>query len=163
MFANSPRTEDRRFLRYGIPVLALAAIFLLAGCADDDETSFPAPPLVGLLEIIGNYTDDFGGTHQVNQTRWISGTLSFQILGYFNGFDFLLAQNDASNVCPPFDCSPNKFSRFSWTTFQTSLYFCQNPFDAETFEAAFNSAAPDNTDPSTGGCGGFSWTQLTQQ
>lgn len=160
MFAISTRTEDRRFLRHGIAALAFAAIFMLAGCAEDDEATFPAQ---GPLEIIGNYSDNFGGTHQVTQTRWVSGTLGFQIRTYSNGGNFLVAQNDASNSCPPFDCSPNKFSRFSWTTFQTSLYFCQNPFDAETFEAAFTAAAPDATDPSTGGCGGFFWSQLTPQ
>ena len=147
-----PTLYDRReFLELTVAGTAAS----LAGCADDDETSFPPPPPQGPLEIIGNYTDNFGGTQQVTQTRWVSGTLGFQIRAYSNAGNFLAAQNDLTNAF-----SPGKFSRFSWTTFQASLYFCQNPFSAETFEAAF-SGAPDSTDPNTGGCGGFSWTQLT--
>ena len=142
---------------------ALAGALLLTGCFDDIEQGpVQAAPVQqtsapqGALEIIGNYSDNFGGTHQVAQTGWVSGSFGFQIITYSNASDFLIAQNDSTNA---FD--PDKFSRFSWTTFQSSLYYCQRPFNAETFEAANTAPAPDTTDPSTGGCGGFSWTQLT--
>ena len=159
MFAISTRTEDRRFLRHGIAALAFAAIFLLAGCAEDDEATFPAQ---GPLEIIGNYSDNFGGTQQVTQTEWNDGFGIFHIISYFNASDFLVAQNDANN-----SFKPNKYSRFTWTTFLTSLYFCQSPFDAETFAAAFTATARDATDPENAGCGlpdnNFPWTRLTPQ
>ena len=122
------------------------------GSDDDDEG----------LEIAGTYQDDFGTTHVITGSTWTqtigTSTLSFTFVKFDNGQDFLVAQNDASNAF-----NPELFSRFDWTTFESRLYTCQVAFSEDTAAEAEAATTADRTDPTTGGCGGFSWSGLTAQ
>ena len=133
--------------------LLLFAGLFLAGCADDDDA----------LEIVGIYDDDFGTTHAISSTEWAMdfggfGSASFAILQFSNSADFLVGQNGADN-----SFSPDLFSRFDWTNFASELYFCQGTFAAASEAEAAAADTSDATDPTSGGCGGFSWSRLTPQ
>lgn len=113
------------------------------------------------LAIIGSYTDDFGGSHDITADTWTLGYEGsapslFHITRFDNAAGWLVAQNDAAN-----EFSPGLFSRFEWVEAEGSLYFCQSPYDAETESAAIEAPASDRTDPANSGCGGtFPWSQL---
>ena len=143
-----PRNASRAFA-----LLAMAALIALAGCSDDDDE---------VLEITGTYEDDFGTMHVITGSTWTQtpgdSTLIFKIVSFNNGQDFLVAQNDASNAF-----NPDLFSRFDWTTFESKLYQCQIAFAEETAAAAEAVTTADRTEPTAGGCGGFTWTGMTKQ
>jgi hypothetical protein len=108
------------------------------------------------LEIVGDYTDDFGGTHEITADTWtIDGAGVFHVLDFDNDTDYLVAQNDADNTY-----SPDLFSRFEWVENGDGLYLCQSVFDAESESAAHDAAGADPDDLETG-CGGFPWSVLT--
>ncbi len=144
---------------------ATEADALAAGPADpsDPPTSgcggFSWSRLAEVAEIFGSYDDDFGTVHDVADSTWTqttsSGTSSFAISSIDNARDMLVAQNAASNAF-----NPDLWSRFDWATFAGELYFCQSAFDAPTEAAALATAAPDATDPTADGCGGFAWSRL---
>lgn len=136
-----------------LAVVALAALIVLAGCSDDDDDG---------LEITGTYLDDFGTTHVITGSTWTQtfdgSSLSFTFVKFDNGQDFLVAENGADN-----SFNPGLFSRFDWTTFNSTLYQCQIAFSEETAAAAEAVTTADRTDPTTGGCGGFAWSGMTAQ
>ena len=113
------------------------------------------------IEIAGMYTDEFGTQHEISDTLWLQdfgggAMASFHIMEFDNAGDWAVAQNDAGNAF-----NPDAFSRFDWTEYQGSLWYCQTVFDAQTLQDAKDAAPADATDPSTGGCGTFPWTNLT--
>jgi hypothetical protein len=134
----------------GLLVGLVASAALLAGCGEDG------------LEIAGTYVDQFAYPHVISDTTWDSSTpgfpLLFHIVAYDNDANVLVAENDAGN-----GFAAGMFSRFTWTTYGGSLYFCQDPYDALSLDDARNAAPPDGTDPSAGGCAGFPWSQLIPQ
>ncbi len=111
------------------------------------------------LEIVGAYSDNYGGSHDIANDAWTQefdgATLSFEILSYDNAADYLVAQNADSN-----EFNPSLFSKFEWTMVDDSLWYCQTAFGAETAEDAENTAPADNSDLEGAGCGGFAWTEL---
>ncbi|RMG98097.1 MAG: hypothetical protein D6705_06695 [Deltaproteobacteria bacterium] len=113
------------------------------------------------LEIAGMYVDEWGTSHDIDESTWTmdfgGGTPAvFHVLSYDNDADFLVARNDDAN-----DYNPGLYSRFDWTYAMGALWYCQTVFDAPTAQDAENAPPADATDPSTGGCGGFAWTNLT--
>lgn len=118
----------------------------------------PAGPTAP-LSIAGVYEDNFGGGHVLDEEQWrqnISGSVSvFAVTDYDNDGGFVIAQNDANN-----DFNPSLWSRFDWTWFDGGLYFCQTVFDGATEDDAANATPADATDPTAGGCAGFTWSQL---
>jgi hypothetical protein len=139
----------RRLLVVALTMALLTA--LLAGCGSSDDEA--------QLEIIGTYTDEFGQLQVITATTWDSSgsgfTLIFHILDYDNLFNYLVAQNDASN-----SFNAGKYSRFAWTNANGNLYYCQDVYDAATSETARSAPFPNSSDLASG-CGGFSWTNLT--
>ena len=134
--------------------LALLAMLVLAGCGNDDDQ--------GNLEIIGSYTDNFGGSHTIIQASWTQdfgpgNVFILNITSFSNSLDYLVGENDVSN-----GASAGTFNRIDWTTFQSSLYFCTTAFSqpTEADALAAGEGVADATDPSTGGCSGFSWSRL---
>lgn len=138
---------------------ALCAMLLLAllaaGCADDSSSG---------LEIAGSYMDDFGTSHEISDSAWMMdfgtgfGTATFAVLQFSNSADYLVAQNGAENAF-----NAELYSRFNWTTSEAELYFCQNPFAAESEAEAAGTDSVERDDPTAGGCGGFPWSRLTPQ
>ena len=132
--------------------LTLLMMLVATGCSSDD------PP----LSIIGNYTDPWGGTHEITALTWTAtyGTSPsvYHIQYYLNESEYLVAQNDSLNTF-----NPDLFSRFDWTTFGGSLYYCQSAYDKLTAGEANAEATADRTDPTAGGCGvsSFTWDLLT--
>ncbi len=112
------------------------------------------------IEVKGVYLDNFGGSHAVTQTLWDQSnatfTFIFHIIEADNTLDYLLAENDAAN-----SFNPSLFSRFNWTTFNGSLFYCQSVFNAASPDDARAAPFPDPANPPVTGCGGFSWTNLT--
>ncbi len=117
------------------------------------------------LDVTGSYDDGFGGHHEITQTVWTQsgyGAAShFFISQYSNANSYLIAQNGPNNAY-----SPEKWSRFDWTWYDDgsrseSLWYCQTVYGADTEADALNTPAADSTDPSSGGCGGFSWSKAT--
>ena len=53
-----------------------------------------------------------------------------------------------------------RFGQFNWTEFEGEFWYCQVVFDAETSEEAGLVPPADDSNPSTGGCGPFSWSKL---
>ena len=113
----------------------------------------------GTLEIVGDYADDFGGTHNITDVTWTQegfGAVSvFHFLEVDNPNHWASAQNDASN---PYN--PDLYSMFHWTTEGTDLYFCQSAFDAASQPNA--EATTADAGDLAAGCGSFGWSKLTE-
>jgi hypothetical protein len=117
------------------------------------------------LEIVGSYTDGYGGMHEIAADMWTqtadygSGPQSstFHLEQFDNAARWAAGQNDPSNAY-----FPGKFSRFDWVTTGGKLFFCQTRYDAATIDEAIAATAADSTDPANSGCGGaFAWSELT--
>ena len=120
-----------------------------------DDTEDTAPPET--LDLIGTYTDSWGGTQTVTDDTWSTGSGSLYHISQFdNDAGSIVAQNDSGN-----SYNPDLFSKFEWTMDNDGLYYCQSAYNAATEEDAMNAAA-DATDLTTG-CGGFGWSSLTAE
>jgi len=144
--------------RAGLACLSLA--LATTACGDDgsstgDETGTGTETGGDMgLEIVGTYTDDFGGMHEISEDTWINGDSTFAIVEYKNQADWLVAQNGEDN-----EFNPGLWSRFDWAWDGDTLYYCQSVFDGATIEDALEGSA-DATDLEMG-CGSFAWTNLT--
>ena len=124
----------------------------------DDDTDTDTEEPVKKHELIGKYTDSWGGSHIISNTVWFDGYSLYNITQFDNENDFIIAQNDKKN-----GYNPEKWSRFDYTEKEGKLYYCQTAFNAESEEAALNTPAADKTDPATTGCGGTNpWTELVE-
>jgi hypothetical protein len=126
-----------------------------AGAAGATGSGPEAPP----LDVMGVWTDSYGGYHRITQAAWTQsgfGDVSkFNIAAYDNDAKVIIAKNDAKNAY-----YPGRWSRFDWTEYDGSLWYCTTVYDAATEQDASDAARPDDKDPSSGGCGSFAWTQL---
>jgi hypothetical protein len=129
--------------------LALATL-ALAACDKSGDS----------LEIVGSYTDGFGGTHDITETTWTQGGFGepsvFHIASFDNEAGNVIAENDAAN-----EFSAGLWSRFDWTEVDGALWFCQSAFDAADQAAAEAATPADPAGLETDGCGGFAWSELT--
>ena len=108
------------------------------------------------VAISGEWEDNWGGSHSIENTSWTSGDSLYHISEYDNDAQFGIAHNDAGNPW-----NGNLWSRFDWTTDSAgATWFCHTAYDASGPQEALATPAADATDPPTSGCGGFSWTQL---
>ena len=123
---------------------------LATGCGGFSWSKLSAP-----LSIIGSYTDNYGGTHEISQSTWTSGSSVYHIQMVDNNGTFLVAQNDAANTY-----NPELFSRFDWTTDQGTLYYCQTAYDAVDLASALQNTSAVRADLAAG-CNGFGWSSLT--
>lgn len=129
-------------------------------------------------DIKGKYVDNYGGTHDIGTKQWIMGagpsaaaapnvtegnperksTSNASVFTYCsvnNGTGVLIAQNGAEN--PYF---PNLYSQFNWTQQGGKLWYCQIAYNAQSAEAAAQVPPADPTNPATGGCSTFPWSEL---
>ncbi|MCS6858111.1 MAG: hypothetical protein NZM37_10410 [Sandaracinaceae bacterium] len=130
--------------------------------ASDDARIDAGPrPDAGLpiIEIAGNYTDPFGGTHEITAAEWVNrfgaSVSRYHFVEVNNDMDYAIARNDPSN-----SYNPNRYSRFEWTRAGGNLYYCQSVYDAMTAEMARSAPRANPSNPEASGCGGFPWTRL---
>lgn len=142
---------------------------LAAGGADREDletgcAGFPWSRLLpgqGPLAIVGEWTDEWGGSHSISNEGWTqqypdSAPIAFEISAWENLNEVVFAQNSDEN-----EWSPGLWSRFDWVWDGGAVWYCQTIFDAETEEDARAAAAADSSAPMTGGCGGAPWTALS--
>ena len=127
---------------------------LLFACAEAPPDDL-IEPAEAELELIGDWVDDFGGTHSITAETWTMGDSVFAITQFDNDASWLVAQNDANN---PFN--PDLWSRMDWSADGADYWFCQTVFDGADEAAALGATPADSSDLSAG-CGGFSWSLLT--
>ncbi|MFT7520567.1 MAG: hypothetical protein ACI9MC_002716 [Kiritimatiellia bacterium] len=142
-----------------IAYIALLAVSLTACPPPEevdstDETDVVAP---GPLAIMGTWADSWGTLHTIDDTNWQQGTFSFEIASYDNDVGVVIVHNGADN-----DWNPGLWSRLDWTESPDGMWYCQTAYDAATQQEAEDTEGANASDPVSGGCGGFPWTQLTE-
>lgn len=112
------------------------------------------------MPLTGNWKDPYSGKHTVTLSTWtvdFGAPASDAIIRYNAINDYIVIQKPANDAF-----NPSKFQKIVITQANGSWYFCTlSPFDSATADAA--AAITDSTNktsPATGGCSGFSWTQL---
>lgn len=140
-------------------------VFLFAGCGneqsvnDKDETNDEDQiEEIETHELIGRYSDSFGGPHIISNTVWDQGGMMgrFNIELFDSENDFIIAQNDKNN-----EFSAEKWSRFDYLIDSSKIYFCQIVYDKDTMQEAIDTLPADNTKLDSG-CNGFGWTELIE-
>lgn len=122
-----------------------------AACADESG----GPP-ADALAIVGDWTDDFEGTHAITAESWTQtsefGTFVYDIASWDNAAGTLVAQDEGDST----------WAKFQWVADDADgVYYCQTAFGAACRADAEAAADADATDPATGGCGGmFPWTHM---
>jgi len=138
---------------------ALFAAPLFVGCANTEETTTTTTEDT-TIEIAGNYTDNYGGGHEITATTWTQSstysTSAFTFTKVDNTNNYAIAQNFDNN-----SFSASKYSRFDWTTDNSTLYFCQIAYNKDNATAAEAVTTADTSTPATSGCGSFAWSSLT--
>ena len=118
-----------------------------------DETG-----MEGMLEIMGNGDNDWGGTEEITGDAW-NGTA---IVSYSNEDNWVITQNDAEQPEDSWAVA-SAFNKIVWTDVENdTFYYCWVAWDLATLEEA--EAAENISDASdlTGaGCGGSPWTMVT--
>jgi hypothetical protein len=131
-----------------------AGVGMLAGAGGIHED--PESVVLG-----GTWMDTWGTTHTIDDESWTQsssfGTSVFRISQFDNADEFLIAQNDSGN-----GSNAELWSRFDWTTWNGSLWYCQTTYDAASEADALGTPRADDSNPEDGGCGesGFAWTEL---
>ncbi len=120
-------------------------------------------PGQGPFALDGTWTDEFGGIHAIEGEAWKqtfaepeAAPLQFHIRQFDNERRYAIAQNDMSN-----EWAPELWSRFDWTVSGGDAWYCQTAWGAQTADDALATAAADDADPATTGCGGGPWSRLT--
>ena len=121
---------------------------------DTSDTSDSDDGLAADIAIAGDWVDNWGGEHTVNNNSWRSTNSSFAITVYDNDVGYAVAKNSADN-----EWSPSLWSRFDWALSGGDWFYCQSVSDAAS-EAEALAAPPPDTSSLTTGCGGFSWSSL---
>ncbi len=142
----------RRLMVFGAG--ALIALVGIAGCGDDDDDG-----MTNEFELVGTWSSNFGGTETITSTSWDFGFTVATLVEFDETANVAITQN------PP-DASFNAdlYSRIEYTEPDNDTFFyCTVAFGLPTLDAARTSTqTADATDPSSGGCGGFTWTQLSR-
>ncbi len=144
-------------------------LFLVAACGDSEEnepvdgadtgTGASADAAGGdvgtaaqAVEVAGEWESDFGAE-----------AIDADIWGFAELVEF---DNDANRavtrVPDDSEFSPGTYSVNVWTAIaDDAFWYCTVAFSLETIDdARASEATADATDPATGGCGDFAWTQL---
>jgi hypothetical protein len=149
----------------GLALFAGLSIGLL-GCGDASTDSTNNQTISGEFEIVGVYKSNFGANMTITEESWTTSTEEFgsnvaAIDSFDNAQNFVITQNAADAAY-----SPGAFNKIVWTepTDDGSFYYCTVAFGLATAEEAKSSGeAPDDSDPSSGGCANAPWTKLTPQ
>lgn len=121
------------------------------GTSDDAGSSSGG---VAGIEIAGDWTDDFGGGHQISDGAWIDvygeDMFPYTIDHYDNADDVAIAQDDGDGT----------WSKFEWIIDGEMVWYCQSAYGMDSAAAAEAAPDADPAAPDTGGCGGFAWSAL---
>lgn len=124
-----------------------------AGPDDTGDTGEPIEPPA--LELIGSWTDAYGGNHLIDADTWTTDYSGYTISQFDNDAGWVVAQNDSTN-----GWNPDLWSKFQWATDSAGeLFYCQIAFDAADEQAAIDTPDADVTDM-VSGCNGFGWSQI---
>jgi len=142
------RSEARRAL--AITAISVLGLFAWTACGDDDES-----PMMQQFELVGEWGSPFGD-ETITSTSWASGIL----IEFDEDQNFAVTQNQ-----PDASFFPSKFNKIVYTEpVDDSFFYCFVDFGLDTaMEARTSTQTADATDPASGGCGGFTWTQLTRK
>jgi hypothetical protein len=149
-------------------LLALAAFGLTTpACGDDDdgETDGDAggredsgrTPRPESIEIAGTWSSAFGDV-TIDDDTWRDSFITLEIVAFDNADNFAITQNPDD-----LDAGAGLFSKNVWTEpTRDGFFFCTVEFNVDSAEDAENSRkTADDSDPASGGCGMFPWTELT--
>ena len=112
------------------------------------------PALGEGLEIIGTWTESFGGDLEITSTHWNDTTIE--------AYD-----NDANVVYTRTPCDamyfPGNYSKYVYIEpTADSFYYCTIIYDAKTLAEAQASTQTADQDDLMMGCNGFPWSQVTK-
>ena len=112
--------------------------------------------------LIGDWTDNWEGSHTLGVYTWDMGWSSYTITRWDNDAGVIVAMQDADDddTDAPEDAEEVWF-RFDWTEHDGSTWYCTTVFDAESEQQAWDATPADATDPAASGCGASPWTELT--
>lgn len=113
------------------------------------------------IDVIGNYTDNYAGSHAITKTAWTSFGCGKNIISFDNSARSFIYQEDADPDC----YNQGKYGKVYWTEIQANgnFYSCENVYGKNSAaEAQNDSAPPSAADPANGGCGGFSWSLMSR-
>ena len=110
-----------------------------------------------VIEIAGEYDDNFGGEQVIGATSWDSGGSVFYFSQVNNAEGFAIARASEDGLFGA--CGWN---RFEWMIDGASIFYCQSAFGLESEAAALAAERADQADVEEG-CGGFEWTQITEK
>lgn len=108
------------------------------------------------IEIVGSFTDQYDSSIEVKSDEILLGDAVYTLSIVDNEENYAVALNSADN-----EWNPCTWSTFVWHETEDGLYYCQSPYAATTECGALEADRPDPDDLDAG-CGGFSWSQLTE-
>lgn len=133
--------------------------FGLVACGDNNDTidEVENNDTIDAPEIAGVWASNFGSVDTITGTTFGS---SSTIVAVDNDANWMVTKNNADA-----EFSPNTYSKLLWTAPESGeFYYCTVTFGEETLEAARDtSKMADEAALDTDGCGGFSWTKLTDK
>jgi hypothetical protein len=128
---------------------------LRADASASDPNTIDEPAEGDQIEVAGSWSGEFGD-EEISSEDWNGAA----IVEFDNEDNFAVTQN-ADDA----DFDPGKFNKNVWTEpTDDGFFYCTVVFGLDSAdEAAADDATADDSDPATGGCGGFPWTQLGPQ
>ena len=150
----------KAFERVAMAVLLGFFTVACGGEDDGDDDGNKNPPAEKHLEITGAWENkDFMETDVIDDTSWTS------TFGDSDPLTSTIEKFDNTTNVVIYAGPDGKYSRIVWTEpADDSFYFCTVDFGLDTLEdAEASEKTADDSDPESGGCGGFSWTKLTRQ
>ena len=148
----------RVLLPSALLALALPSLTLVAcgEVVDDTSVDTTTASPSDVLEVIGDWSDNYGGSTTITTAQWGADT----VVRYDNigNRAVLRAPADAAY-------NPSKFSKNVWTEpADGSFWLCTVDFGLDTEEGAMASTkTADASKPAEGGCGGFAWTKMSRK
>jgi hypothetical protein len=130
--------------------------------AAPSDTGAPGDTAVGPtgdgFELVGVWTNNYGGTETFTEDAWDSGFGVVAISSYDNDANWVVMQSPEDD-----EYTPNQYSKTVWLEEEEGVvYTCTVSYGLETLEEAEEAEdTSDATDPLNVGCKGFGWTQLT--
>lgn len=109
--------------------------------------------------ILGQFEDDYGGSHSVSATTWTQGASTrYHVIRWVPHEQYLIAHNDSANRS-----DGGKWTRIDWLPLlgmpPYEWAFCFSAYNAPTPEAAESARMAQRETPRTG-CNGFPFSRM---